>query len=177
MPLFSIQIKIMNTILIITIIIVLVLYFAVAMAYAIKIDNALYYEYPKQHHQKSHRQGFDPLSGSFQLLLRGQNPALDDFFRGNRIPAPGKQYHGARFYRVFLHFQQTFLAEYLLCRSFPPTFQAVHGHTSHLIDNLYCTTVFPFRKEKFLSVQRVERGLLRCLQIIYIISIDSQMTI
>ena len=47
MPLFSIQIKIMNTILIITIIIVLALYFAVAMAYAMKIDNALYYEYPK----------------------------------------------------------------------------------------------------------------------------------
>ena len=47
MPLFSIQIKIMNTTLIITIIIVLVLYFAVAMAYAMKIDNVLYYEYPK----------------------------------------------------------------------------------------------------------------------------------
>ena len=46
MPLFSIQIKIMNTILIITIIIVLVLYFAVAMAYAMKIDNVLYNEYP-----------------------------------------------------------------------------------------------------------------------------------
>lgn len=46
MPLFSIQIKIMNTTLIITIIIVLVLYFAVAMAYAMKIDNVLYYKYP-----------------------------------------------------------------------------------------------------------------------------------
>lgn len=46
MPLFSNQIKIMNTTLIITIIIVLVLYFAVAMAYAMKIDNVLYYKYP-----------------------------------------------------------------------------------------------------------------------------------
>ena len=46
MPLFLIQIKIMNTTLIITIIIILVLYFAVAMAYAMKIDNILYYEYP-----------------------------------------------------------------------------------------------------------------------------------
>ena len=46
MPLFSIQIKIMNTTLIITIIIVLVLYFAVAMAYAMKIDNVLYNDYP-----------------------------------------------------------------------------------------------------------------------------------
>lgn len=44
MPLFSI--KIMNITLIITIIIVLALYFAVAMAYAMKIDNILYYEYP-----------------------------------------------------------------------------------------------------------------------------------
>ena len=55
MPLFSIQIKIMNTILIITIIIVLVLYFAVAMAYAIKIDNALYYEYPKMSNKEIKR--------------------------------------------------------------------------------------------------------------------------
>lgn len=37
----------MNITLIITIIIVLVLYFAVAMAYAMKIDNTLYYDYPK----------------------------------------------------------------------------------------------------------------------------------
>lgn len=37
----------MNTTLIITIIIVLALYFAVAMAYAMKIDVALYYDYPK----------------------------------------------------------------------------------------------------------------------------------
>ena len=28
-------------------VLILVLYFAVAMAYAMKIDNALYYEYPK----------------------------------------------------------------------------------------------------------------------------------
>ena len=46
MPLFSIQFKIMNTTLIITITIVVVLYCAVAMAYAMKIDNILYYEYP-----------------------------------------------------------------------------------------------------------------------------------
>ena len=55
MPLFSIQIKIMNTILIITIIIVLALYFAVAMAYAMKIDNALYYEYPKMSNKEIKR--------------------------------------------------------------------------------------------------------------------------
>ena len=49
MPLFLIKIKIMNITLIITIIIILAilaLYFAVAMAYATKIDNILYYEYP-----------------------------------------------------------------------------------------------------------------------------------
>ena len=55
MPLFSIQIKIMNTILIITIIIVLALYFAVAMAYAMKIDNALYYEYPNMSNKEIKR--------------------------------------------------------------------------------------------------------------------------
>lgn len=55
MPLFSIQIKIMNTILIITIIIVLALYFAVAMVYAMKIDNALYYEYPKMSYKEIKR--------------------------------------------------------------------------------------------------------------------------
>ena len=55
MPLFSIQIKIMNTILIITIIIVLALYFAVAMAYTMKIDNALYYEYPKMSNKEIKR--------------------------------------------------------------------------------------------------------------------------
>lgn len=46
MPLFSIKIKIMNITLIITITIVFILYCAVAMAYATKIDNTLYYEYP-----------------------------------------------------------------------------------------------------------------------------------
>ena len=45
----------MNTILIITIIIVLALYFAVAMAYAMKIDNALYYEYPKMSNKEIKR--------------------------------------------------------------------------------------------------------------------------
>lgn len=45
----------MNTTLIITIIIVLVLYFAVAMAYAMKIDNALYYEYPKMSNKEIKR--------------------------------------------------------------------------------------------------------------------------
>ena len=45
----------MNTILIITIIIVLALYFAVAMAYAMKIDNALYYEYPKMSNKEKGR--------------------------------------------------------------------------------------------------------------------------
>ena len=47
MPLFSIQFKIMNTTLIITITIVVVLYCAVAMAYAVKVDDVLYYKYPK----------------------------------------------------------------------------------------------------------------------------------
>ena len=47
MPLFSIQIKIMNNILIMAISIVVVLYCAVAMAYAVKVDDVLYYKYPK----------------------------------------------------------------------------------------------------------------------------------
>ena len=47
MPLFSFQIKIMNITLIITITIVFILYCAVAIAYAMKVDNALYYNYPK----------------------------------------------------------------------------------------------------------------------------------
>ena len=47
MPLFSIQIKIMNNILIMTISIVVALYCAVAMAYAVKVDDVLYYKYPK----------------------------------------------------------------------------------------------------------------------------------
>ena len=47
MPLFSIQIKNPYTMLIFVSILILVLYLIVAMAYAMKIDNALYYEYPK----------------------------------------------------------------------------------------------------------------------------------
>ena len=47
MPLFSIQNKNMNNTLIITISIVVVLYSAVAMAYSVKVDDVLYYEYPK----------------------------------------------------------------------------------------------------------------------------------
>ena len=47
MPLFSIQIKNMSNTLIITITIVFILYCAVAIAYAMKVDNALYYNYPK----------------------------------------------------------------------------------------------------------------------------------
>ena len=46
MPLFSIQIKNPYTMLIFVSILILVLYFIVAMVYAMKIDNALYYEYP-----------------------------------------------------------------------------------------------------------------------------------
>ena len=55
MPLFSIQIKIMNTTLIITISIVVVLYCAVAMAYSVKVDDVLYYEYPKMSNKKKVR--------------------------------------------------------------------------------------------------------------------------
>ena len=47
MPLFSIQIKNPYTMLIFVSILILVLYFIVAMVYAMKIDNALYYEYSK----------------------------------------------------------------------------------------------------------------------------------
>ena len=36
-------------------ILILVLYFAVAMAYAMKIDNALYYEYPKMSNKELKR--------------------------------------------------------------------------------------------------------------------------
>ena len=36
-------------------ILILVLYFAVAMAYAMKIDNALYYEYPKMSNKEIKR--------------------------------------------------------------------------------------------------------------------------
>lgn len=55
MPLFSIQIKNPYTMLIFISILVLVLYFAVAMAYAMKIDNALYYEYPKMSNKELKR--------------------------------------------------------------------------------------------------------------------------
>ena len=47
MPLFSIQIKNPYTMLVFVSILILVLYFIVAMVYAMKIDNALYYEYSK----------------------------------------------------------------------------------------------------------------------------------
>lgn len=46
MPLFSIQIKNPYTMLIFVSILILVLYFIVAMVYAIKLDNVLYYKYP-----------------------------------------------------------------------------------------------------------------------------------
>lgn len=55
MPLFSIQIKNPYTMLIFVSILILVLYFIVAMAYAMKIDNALYYEYPKMSNKEIKR--------------------------------------------------------------------------------------------------------------------------
>ena len=55
MPLFSIQIKNPYTMLIFVSILILVLYFAVAMAYAMKIDIALYYEYPKMSNKEIKR--------------------------------------------------------------------------------------------------------------------------
>lgn len=55
MPLFSIQIKNPYTMLIFVSILILVLYFIVAMAYALKIDNALYYEYPKMSNKEIKR--------------------------------------------------------------------------------------------------------------------------
>ena len=55
MPLFSIQIKNPYTMLIFISILILVLYFIVAMAYAMKIDNALYYEYPKMSNKEIKR--------------------------------------------------------------------------------------------------------------------------
>ena len=55
MPLFSIQIKNPYTMLIFVSILILALYFAVAMAYAMKIDNALYYEYPKMSNKEIKR--------------------------------------------------------------------------------------------------------------------------
>ena len=55
MPLFSFQIKNMNTTLIITISVVVVLYSAVTMAYSVKVDDVLYYEYPKMLNKKKER--------------------------------------------------------------------------------------------------------------------------
>lgn len=55
MPLFSFQIKNMNTTLIITISIVVVLYLIVAMAYSVKVDDVLYYEYPKMSNKEKER--------------------------------------------------------------------------------------------------------------------------
>lgn len=55
MPLFSIQIKNPYTMLIFVSILILVLYFIVAMVYAMKIDNALYYEYPKMSNKELKR--------------------------------------------------------------------------------------------------------------------------
>ena len=55
MPLFSIQIKKPYTMLIFVSILILVLYFVVAMVYAMKIDNALYYEYTKMSNKEIKR--------------------------------------------------------------------------------------------------------------------------
>ena len=55
MPLFPIQIKNPYTMLIFVLILILVLYFIVAMAYAMKIDNALYYEYSKMSNKEIKR--------------------------------------------------------------------------------------------------------------------------
>ena len=55
MPLFSFQIKIMNTTLIITISLVVVLYSAVAMAYSVKVDDVLYDEYPNMSNKEKER--------------------------------------------------------------------------------------------------------------------------
>ena len=55
MPLFSFQIKNMNTTLIITISIVVALYSAVTMAYSVKVDDVLYYEYPKMSNKEKER--------------------------------------------------------------------------------------------------------------------------
>ena len=55
MPLFSIQIKNPYTMLIFVSILILVLYFIVAMVYAMKIDNALYYEYSRMSNKEIKR--------------------------------------------------------------------------------------------------------------------------
>lgn len=55
MPLFSIQIKNPYTMLIFVSILILVLYFIVTMVYAMRLDNALYYEYPKMSNKELKR--------------------------------------------------------------------------------------------------------------------------
>jgi hypothetical protein len=55
MPLFSIQIINPYTMLIFVSVLILTLYFIVAMVYAMKIDNALYYEYPKMSYKEIKR--------------------------------------------------------------------------------------------------------------------------
>ena len=55
MPLFSIQIKNSYTMLIFVSVLILALYFIVAMVYAVKIDNALYYEYPQMSYKEIKR--------------------------------------------------------------------------------------------------------------------------
>ena len=55
MPPFSNQIKNPYTMLIFVSVLILVLYFIVAMVYAMKIDNALYYEYSKMSNKEIKR--------------------------------------------------------------------------------------------------------------------------
>ena len=55
MPPFSNQIKNPYIMLIFVSFLILVLYFIVAMVYAMKIDNALYYEYPKMSNKEIKR--------------------------------------------------------------------------------------------------------------------------
>ena len=55
MPPFSNQIKNPYIMLIFVSVLILVLYFIVAMVYAMKIDNALYYEYPKMSNKEIKR--------------------------------------------------------------------------------------------------------------------------
>ena len=55
MPLFLTQNKNMDKTLILIITFAFIFYCAVAMAYAMKIDNALYYEYPKMSNKEIKR--------------------------------------------------------------------------------------------------------------------------
>ena len=55
MPLFSIQIKNPYTVLIFVSILILVLYLIFTMVYAMRLDNALYYEYPKMSNKEIKR--------------------------------------------------------------------------------------------------------------------------